>query len=392
MEDRRRALRKGEMANDFRDKLTKSEWTAYYQKLNEAQYNPDFFNDKDRAYMYLGGNKITIEMQKNGEFSIISMEATDNAKAITSNTEKDAGNGVSSERYRNSDRDSRNGEESRKDGGESRKSVREEADAAGDGDSSPTSYSRGIGNKPVRFSMKSPVEETGRFIAVHNMGEESLRGMMEIGGLAMPSIALTRADAGHNTYGDVSVVFGKDSVNPTDRRNRIFSGDAYTPSFPEVGYKINEKVSREARQKVNTLLDEAGVPKGELRPSLDSDNGQDMIRRWGSFAKAYKNDDGMKIGYAKKYLGTNAEMWDKIKEAKTGRLISPKNQLPSEVSHNKGNLSSTKKDNQDTRFSTKPQNPVDIAKNTKVNDAGDDGDINKKSPPAEGTAGGRLLL
>ncbi len=50
-------------------------------------------------------------------------------------------------------------------------------------------------------------------------------------------------------------------------------------------------------------------------------------------------DDGRKIGYAKKYLGTNAEMWDKIKEAETRRTISPQNRLPNTISHESDDLS-----------------------------------------------------
>ena len=38
-------------------------------------------------------------------------------------------------------------------------------------------------------------------------------------------------------------------------------------------------------------------------------------------------DDGRKIGYAKKYLGTNPEVWSKIKEAETRSTTSPQNQL-----------------------------------------------------------------
>ena len=149
----------------------------------------------------------------------------------------------------------------------------------------------------IRFSMKAPTEETDRFIALHNMSEEALRGALELGGMAMPSVAMVRAESGHDTYGEISAVFGKNSVSPTDKRNRIFSGDAYTPTFPEIGYKISEKASNRLRDKINGLLDAAGVPQGKLRPSFDQDNGRDKIARWGSFAEAYKDEDGMQLAF-----------------------------------------------------------------------------------------------
>jgi len=69
--ERRRALEPGEMINEFRDKIN---WPAYYQKLNEAQYNSDNFEDGEIAVMRLGGHLLTMQMQSNGEFSIVGME------------------------------------------------------------------------------------------------------------------------------------------------------------------------------------------------------------------------------------------------------------------------------------------------------------------------------
>lgn len=149
-----------------------------------------------------------------------------------------------------------------------------------------------------RFSLSKPVEETNRFIALHNMSEDALRGALELGGMAMPSIALVRSDTGHDTYGPISAVFGKDSVSPTDRRNKIFSGDAYTPSFPDVGYKIDSSVVDRIRKKVRGLLDASGVPRDEMDLALDTDNATDQITRSrGDFVSAYARRDGMKIAF-----------------------------------------------------------------------------------------------
>ena len=71
LEERRRALRKGEMVNQFRDKIN---WPAYYQELTKSEYNPDFFDDGAMAYMSLDGSLLTLEMQRNGEWSVIDMK------------------------------------------------------------------------------------------------------------------------------------------------------------------------------------------------------------------------------------------------------------------------------------------------------------------------------
>lgn len=100
------------------------------------------------------------------------------------------------------------------------------------------------GNNPdIRFSMKDSVEDNGELIAVHNISFENLLKSFELGGLAMPSIAVTKAKMGHSQFGDISLVFKKDTIDPkANSDNRVYSSDAYTPTFPSVEYKANEKV------------------------------------------------------------------------------------------------------------------------------------------------------
>lgn len=151
----------------------------------------------------------------------------------------------------------------------------------------------------VRFSLKTPVEETDRLIALHNMSEDALRGAIELGGFAMPSIAVTRANMGHTSFGDISLVFGKDTISPTDRRNTIFSGDAYTPSFPSIGYKINDRELTKVRSAIYKHLDGTDA-KRAFWLSLDEDNVKNAISRsGGSFKEAYRRNEAMQIAFLK---------------------------------------------------------------------------------------------
>lgn len=147
------------------------------------------------------------------------------------------------------------------------------------------------------FSLSAPVEETDRFIASHNLNAEKMRGALELGGLAMPSVAMTPANIAHTGYGDITVVFGKDSVNPKDKRNQIFSDDAYTPTVPAAGYKISSDVTKRLRERIDALLD--GLPS-DLRSkvALDTDNIRDNIQRWGEdFGKVYGDNIALKTAY-----------------------------------------------------------------------------------------------
>lgn len=97
-------------------------------------------------------------------------------------------------------------------------------------------------NPRKQFSMREPVEErTDGLIAVHNMKSgELLKTLEELGGFPSPSIAVVRARDGHSKYGDVSVVFGKETIDPqANRQNKVYSQDAWTPEFPEVMWEID---------------------------------------------------------------------------------------------------------------------------------------------------------
>ena len=70
----------------------------------------------------------------------------------------------------------------------------------------------------------------------------------------MPSIAIIKAADGHSEYGDVSLVFGKDTIDPKkSARNKVYGGDAWTPTFPKIDYKANEKVGKRIRDKYYDL-------------------------------------------------------------------------------------------------------------------------------------------
>ena len=112
----------------------------------------------------------------------------------------------------------------------------------------------GVTKEEKRFSLSSNVEQTKDLIAVHNMTAAELEKSLDLGGLPMPSIAIIKAADGHSEYGDVSLVFGKDTIDPKkSARNKVYGGDAWTPTFPKIDYKVNEKVGKRIRDKYYDL-------------------------------------------------------------------------------------------------------------------------------------------
>lgn len=84
-------------------------------------------------------------------------------------------------------------------------------------------------NKDIRFSLKQPVEETKDLVAVHNLNSEQLMDVMSRGQFIMPSMAVT--NKGHFAFGDISVLFSKDTIDPKNNaENKLYGSDAWTPT------------------------------------------------------------------------------------------------------------------------------------------------------------------
>lgn len=101
--------------------------------------------------------------------------------------------------------------------------------------------------KETKFSLKTPVEETDKLLALHNKDENSILAAIKLGGLPMPSIAIVKARDGHTKYGPISLVFSKDTIDPQlFRANKVYGGDAWTPTHDNA--IVERGVNYEARR------------------------------------------------------------------------------------------------------------------------------------------------
>lgn len=85
------------------------------------------------------------------------------------------------------------------------------------------------------------IEKTEDFIAVHNLTMDQLMKDINMGGFPSPSIAIIRSAMQHTRYGEVSVIFNRDTIDPErSSANKVYGGDAWTPTFPGIEYDVNE--------------------------------------------------------------------------------------------------------------------------------------------------------
>lgn len=163
----------------------------------------------------------------------------------------------------------------------------------------------------AKFSMKKPVERKGTLLAIHNLTGEKLRKFLALGGAPMPSIAVTRSDIEHSNFGDISLVFDKSTIDPkANRRNTVYSADAWTPTFPATEYEVNpqaeQRISRRIRElsrRVDPLFQDElrGIQYG-LEDSLNRRGGEEglvraAVENYGLKA-AYLEEQGQHIAAA----------------------------------------------------------------------------------------------
>lgn len=93
----------------------------------------------------------------------------------------------------------------------------------------------------AQFELRASVEKrTDGLVAVHNLSATKLLDTILLGGFPMPSVAIIKAAHGHDMYGDYSVVFAPETIDPqANKANRVYGNDAWTPVFPPVETEID---------------------------------------------------------------------------------------------------------------------------------------------------------
>ena len=139
------------------------------------------------------------------------------------------------------------------------------------------------------------MQDRKELIAVHNITEDKLKKALSLGGFPMPSIAITKAEIGHETFGDISLIFDKESIDPTDKRNKVYGEDAWTPVFPNVGYKLNNDKTSTIYSKANKaghlpMFNPVDFHQSNYENKIDERGDESLVER-------FKEDYGAKQLY-----------------------------------------------------------------------------------------------
>ena len=87
-------------------------------------------------------------------------------------------------------------------------------------------------------------------VVYHNVSAGKLREAIKLGGLPMPSLAITKRDIPFGDFGEITLIGDKDMIDPRkSRSNEVFSRDAYTVRKPVVNYEEPPKIDSDTFHK-----------------------------------------------------------------------------------------------------------------------------------------------
>lgn len=128
----------------------------------------------------------------------------------------------------------------------------------------------------VRINMNAVLEnqkgyaqtKARNLVAYHNISADGLSKALKLGGLPVPSIAITNKDIEYNNFGDISLVIPKEVVDP--KTTPIFSRDAWTQTFPYILKAWREENASELYDKMLPILKELKAEDGQLKALKDA--------------------------------------------------------------------------------------------------------------------------
>lgn len=162
---------------------------------------------------------------------------------------------------------------------------------------------RGGEEQVTTFSLSELPKE---LVAVHNTTAEKLRLAADLGGFAVPSMAIIRSGVSRFTgFGDITLLARPGMVDPKkDKAAKVFNADVYSPRFPTVRFKLDDKKLDAAWKKLAAESKEMGhVLSSELDADEIEKNGLKEFEDAATVKMAFLKSKGIKPTVAFRDMG-----------------------------------------------------------------------------------------
>lgn len=145
-----------------------------------------------------------------------------------------------------------------------------------------------IGTPEPQFSQARSDKKNERDLVItHNLSEEKLAHALRMGGLAVPSLAITKGDQALTGFGDITLIGDRDLADPKSGA-KAFGADIYSPRYPDVLFKLDKRAMTDLMEILKPYR-EPGA-----RTFVDTNNAAEWLRSDDAFRKylAETGEDG----------------------------------------------------------------------------------------------------
>lgn len=110
------------------------------------------------------------------------------------------------------------------------------------------------GSNPDIMASRRLADSSRDLVITHNLTEDNLLHAEKMGGIAVPSLSVTRHDSTLEGFGGITLIGSRDLADPKGYAStKVFGADIYSPRYPDVSHKLD----RLAVKNVNRAIDGA---------------------------------------------------------------------------------------------------------------------------------------
>lgn len=111
---------------------------------------------------------------------------------------------------------------------------------------------------PVRSFEQGEREK--QLIVQHNITADNLLHALRMGGIAVPSLAITKANDSITGFGEITLIGPSEMANPRGyARTKVFGADIYSPRYPRISYKFDAAAQKPLAAVVHKHRELTGV-------------------------------------------------------------------------------------------------------------------------------------
>jgi hypothetical protein len=109
----------------------------------------------------------------------------------------------------------------------------------------------------ILFQSEADVRD---LIVTHNLTASNLLHANKMGGIAVPSLAITKNDTPLGSFGEITLMGSRDMADPKGyAKTQVFGADIYSPRYPSVEHEIDGKAKRAFDKKFSAMAERLGV-------------------------------------------------------------------------------------------------------------------------------------